>query len=192
VLEISFFVDQLLIGLVIRDRITVRIGWQLPGTPNNLIEKRLFDVSMMFTARLKVGSRVTAYFMESDSESFSESLGTVQQINGNRKDRPANSLCVKWDGDEEEPQFYCPWELTIPEFGTRRPIASLQEALAPAVRHLASFSTEFGQFRHRDDILMKASVKPIDLRLLFDRMSREWYETVEEMVADAKLFAPIA
>jgi hypothetical protein len=63
----------------------------------------------------------------------------------------------------------------------------LLDGLSGCVNHWAARFPQFVEMRKKDELLLRAGIRPMDLKLLLERMGTSWYQSVDEFVNDVKL-----
>jgi hypothetical protein len=184
VIGVQFVISYLILTLKFEGDWITRVEYQLPATPCWLVEERVFELSMSYASDLRPGADVAAVFMYGDR--FVETSGVVEWIRHDWQNRPYHALGVKWQRDMEASRT-CPWKLVIPP--QPKPASRFAEFCKLFVEEIKMFLgvPEFRRFaylRENLEVLARNSLKPMDLTLLITRLANDWYQSLEELMAD--------
>ena len=194
--NVEFFVDHLLVSLSFDKGRNGQIYWPIPATPNFLVARSFYDLSMQFVGNLAVGDTVSVYFVNEKGEAEPWEA-KVAEISRRWERSPYNSVTVQWlDTKYKDPAEVSPWELTFGETKPRKKsdMAKLMQSFTAAVRRAVNDDAygRFLNFRENQEPFVTNALKPIDLLLLEQRLQSEWYTTVDELIYDIRQLAVIA
>jgi hypothetical protein len=139
---------------------------------------------MSYVSDLLPGADVATVLKDGDT--FVETSGVVEWIRDDWQDRPYDALGVRWQRDREASRT-CPWELVIPTHA--KPASRFTEFCKLLLEEIKMFLgvpefRKFGYLREDLEVLARNSLKPMDLTLLINRLANDWYQSLEELMAD--------
>ena len=193
VTNVEFYSDHLLISVSFDSRKESLIYWPVPATPNFLVARDFYEMSMNFIGQIVTGTSVSVYFV--NDEGVPEPWeAKVVKVAPNWEKKPYNSVTVKWaDKKYKEPADLCPWELTFTEAKPRRKpvMVKLMQSFIASVRRMIKNDdyAAFVNLRGNQSAMVVHALKPMDLLLLEQRLESEWYSTIDELIHDIRQLA---
>jgi hypothetical protein len=142
----------------------------------------VFELSISYASDMRLGADVVAVFIDGDR--LVETSEVVEWIRHDWQDRPYHALGVEWQRDMEASRT-CPWDLVIPP--QPKQASRFAEFCKLFVKEtkkslgLPEFR-KFACFRENLEVLARNS--PMNLTLLITRLADEWYQSLEELMAD--------
>jgi hypothetical protein len=189
VVEVQFCVMFLLLTLNFDGDWSGKVEYPLPMTPSWLVEQRCYDRVMKLLEPLHPGDDVSAFFFYNDDYRFSQPFGFLLTIADNWREQPFNVISLRWQ--DETTDLMSAWELCLPD---EEDISSFALFCVDFGRELGTMLTNSRsrpvvEMRNRLEKLIRDSLKPMDLRLLVERLDNKWYRSMQKLLADRKWLA---
>lgn len=154
-----------------------------------IVPHELYERSLKYAEKLYVGKSVSAAFIEENNVKYY--TAKVCEIDKKYFENPYDSISINVSGEKYN---VCPWELELKEEPSI-PMSKFINSLKGVVNSLAGNDQyspiKFLRSEEQKQIIWDNHLFPMDLELFINRLNNGWYQTVDEILVELRLFTII-